>query len=426
MSYLLSTLKSGRAFIITNHLSKKIIIILLTIILVLIPETIQANSENNKKESLVIEQNHMDNFDQNMEFFLKFGYIPGLSACIIKNNEIIWSKGYGYSNIENNTKADENTLYLSGSMSKSITATAIFQLYEKGFFKLDNNINDYLPFNVTNPYHPDNLITIRMVLTHTSSLQIEPRSFYRLYYEEESPKLSYWLEDYFYTNGTIKQNVWTEYIPGEKFIYSNLGYCILGYLIECITNISFEQYCNDYIFEPLNMDNTSILLSEINRDKLACPYILGYKYPKLLDPGLFVKIPHYSIIFYPAASMRTSIIDMSHFLIAFMNNGVYNNTQILKKETIEMMQTIQYEKQQLPLRKNYDYGFGWQIWSTFGKEVYIGHGGGMFGYNSLMKTRSSDNTTIIYYLNRYVSNDKRGRLSLVLIENSLFNKARLI
>lgn len=94
-----------------------------------------------------------------------------LSVCIIKDNKTVWSKSYGYSHPHLFRKATNRTIYGVGSITKTITATAILQLYEKGLLDLNDDINTYLPFELRNPNFPDVPITIRSLLTHRSSNQ---------------------------------------------------------------------------------------------------------------------------------------------------------------------------------------------------------------------------------------------------------------
>ena len=97
-------------------------------------------------------------------------HFPGLSACIVKDDQIIWKNVYGYANIEENRLVTDSTLFFLASVSKPVTGTAIMQLWEQGLFNLDDDINNYLPFQVRNPSHPNDPITFQMLLTHTSSI----------------------------------------------------------------------------------------------------------------------------------------------------------------------------------------------------------------------------------------------------------------
>ena len=98
-------------------------------------------------------------------------HIPGLSATILKNDTIYWTKSYGYANISSGQLVEDSTLFRLASVSKTIVATAIMQLYEQEYFDLYDPINDYLPFQVNNPDHPSTNITFHMLMTHTSSIR---------------------------------------------------------------------------------------------------------------------------------------------------------------------------------------------------------------------------------------------------------------
>ena len=100
---------------------------------------------------------------------MSFTHIPSLSACIIKNDTIVWSKAFGWSDIYNLKKAKSDTIYRVASITKTFTATALMQLYEQGLFDLDDNVSEYLPFDLKNPKYPECNITFRMLLAHQSS-----------------------------------------------------------------------------------------------------------------------------------------------------------------------------------------------------------------------------------------------------------------
>jgi len=97
-------------------------------------------------------------------------HIPGLAASIVKEGDIYWTCAYGFANIEDSIEVTDTTLFMLASVSKTVTGVALMQLWEAGLFQLDNDINNYLPFEVHNPNFPDSVITFRMLLTHTSSI----------------------------------------------------------------------------------------------------------------------------------------------------------------------------------------------------------------------------------------------------------------
>jgi CubicO group peptidase (beta-lactamase class C family) len=188
--------------------------------------------------------------------------IPSLSACIIKNNEIVWAKYYGNSAVSNSLP-DSSSIYPVASVSKTILVTAVMQFYERGLIDLDADINNYLPIEVRNPHYFGRIITARMLLTHTSGLawpvdDYEVPGFYDYHPFDSAPPLNEWIPEYVLPGGSHYVNsVWKNTIPGDRELYSNIGTAILGYLVEVLSGKDFNTYCEQNIFAPLEMNNTS-------------------------------------------------------------------------------------------------------------------------------------------------------------------------
>ncbi len=388
---------------------KKTLFILLTIIILLL--SIEINTV--AKPKLTIISNELT-FEDKILFYMKLAHAPSLSACIIKNNTLIWSQGFGYADIKNSKPATENTIYMAGSISKTITATAFMQLYEKGYFKLDDDVNKYLPFSLRNPNFPDTPITIRMLLSHQSSLQDTPTMFLHFLITTYPYE---WLKEYLTPGGCIYDpNVWnSKYAPGEHFSYSNIGYEVLGYIFEIISNQTLEEYCQKNIFNPLDMKHTSFHASDFDIKDLAVPYfwLLGH----------YIPFPHYDIENKAAGGIRSNVIDLAHLLIAHMNNGIYNNTRILNSETIKLMHSPQYPNNS---DSSFQYGLGWEIHRSEGT-IYEGHSGSVFGGIAFMFFRESDNIGVIFFINKnrilHIRPYTLETIGLTGIKNTLFEKA---
>jgi len=359
-------------------------------------------------------------FDKYITFLMKFAHKPSVSACIIINDSVVWSKGYGLYDIENNKPATPDTLYLMASISKTVTATALMQLYEQELFDLDDDVNDYLPFSLRNPNFLDTSITFRMLLSHRSSLASDNSDRLCCSIIPGDPDIpSYpdpWLEDYLTLGGSAyHSSVWSDSLPGEQYYYANIGYSIIGYLVELISGQNFNEYCKDHIFTPLEMYNTSFRLKDHNTSEIAIPYFY--------QEGEYKANPHYGMhVIYPAASMRTSIEELSHFLIAHMNGGIYKDVRILNESTVELMHTAHY-----PINdKGYGYGLGWSIKEKLFRKKEIGHSGGWPGVHTQMTYRPDDKTAILIFTNSYDSSQFSGPvvgLAFKLIINALFMKA---
>jgi CubicO group peptidase (beta-lactamase class C family) len=403
-------------------------VILILLISISISSVIGKIEDNN---TVIIEyQNHnykntfIDSiFDKLLSYYMDYGHFPSLSACILKSDEVIWDGSYGFYDLENSKQATTDTIYMVASISKTITGTALMQLFDQDLFDLDDDVNDFLPFNLRNPNFPDDIITFRMILSHASSLSLDSSmSHYWWANWSGDPPISWypypWLEDYLIPGGKWYDSIiWSEENrPGERMMYANINFDIAAYLVEFISGQSFNDYCKDNIFTPLDMFNTSFSLTDLDIENAALPY--HYQ-----TSGTHKRYDHHKILHYPAAGLRTSINDLSHFLIVHMNGGVYNGVRILDEETVDMMHMIQSEIE------NYIwYGLGWRIWKTYGIERFSGHTGDFTpGFSTTMKIRIRDNNGIIFFVNadRMQNNQEDGNKAVSMIQKILFLKATL-
>jgi len=173
----------------------KSLVIFVIVLLILINSNIVASNAFLDKSSI-------DNIDID-EYILEemqSKHIPGLAASIAIGESIIWKGAYGYANIEINRKVKNETLFKIASVSKTITATALMQLYEEGLIELNDPINDYLPFNVIHPMYPYKEITFHMLLTHSSG--IKDNWEYLFHFVGDCPiPFQTFLEEYLVTGG---------------------------------------------------------------------------------------------------------------------------------------------------------------------------------------------------------------------------------
>lgn len=369
-----------------------------------------------KKQLLLEEQcNSFEDllFDLKIRTSIGIGRFNSLSGCIIKNDTVVWSKGYGWARPGRRPTPD--TVYMAASISKAITATAFMQLYEKKMFNLTDDVNKYLDFEVRNPKFPGVNITFQMLLAHRSSLndndQLKDWWFSLMmgftsalsYSEYPYPRI----KEYLLPNGSLyEERIWRDKPPGEEDQYTSVSFILLEHLFNIISGESLEEYCRKNIFDPLNMKNTSFQLSHFDRKQLAIPYV------RL--SVLKIPMPHFQLA-HASSNLRTTVDDLSHFLIAHMNGGVYNGVQILKESTVEEMHRIQYP--------NGYYGLGWQHADESGDGIQ-GHGGLWLGCDSNMRMRPSDNIGVIFFMNGAVDVDiPRMNFAYNEIAQELFSKA---
>jgi len=369
-------------------------------------------------------------FDLKISFIMKIAGYPSLTACIIKDDQIIWSKGYGYYDLSERKPATINTNYVIASITKTITGTALMQLYEKGLFNLDDDVNTVLPFDLRNPNFPDDPITFRMLLSHTSSLNQNSQDQYYWFNFSGDPPFDFFPEPYlreFLLPGGkyYDSTVWsTEHRPSEYAMYANINFDIISYLVEILSGEPLLEYCDTHIFSPLDMKNTGFNLSRLDINNVAIPYQrwMGRYYTINKSGFLFGEnwIPseqYWRVRFYPAAGVYTTVSDLSHFLIAHMNDGVYNGTRILEKETVELMHEIQPENQ-------VGYGLAWSDYTI--KGIYMtGHDGGLPGVETFMYYNQTEDIGVIYLSNGGPMSSRlpfRGWYPFTWIVYSLFTK----
>ena len=316
--------------------------------------------------SNILLNNSIDDFIINE---MSLHHIPGLSASIVRNENVIWADSYGYANISQNLLVKDTTLFMLASISKTITATAIMQLYEHGYFDLNDSINDYLPFQVIHPNFPSTNITFHMLFTHSSSIQ-DNWDVITSYPGDSPNPLGEYLEDYLTPGGAYYNATMNFYPqePGTVYNYCNVAVALVGYLVEVISGVPFDDYCEINIFDPLGMDETAWFLADLNVSNIAVPYHW--------DGNNYIPYGHYGLDLYPAAQLRTSTTQLSHILLMMMNNGEYNSTQILEESTVNLMLTPQ-----LPWHPSV--GIIWQkIWQ--GGRTLWGHLGGYDGISTYM------------------------------------------
>ena len=390
---------------------------------------------------------------QFIESTMQTHLIPGLSVSIVKNEHIVWEKNFGHANISENILVDENTMFILSSISKTVTAAALMQLFEDNFFMLDDNINDYLPFNVNHPDFQSNPISFKMLLSHTSGIK-DNWSVMPYYDGDSTLDLGYYLQEYLTPEGEFygSNSNFTNSMPGTNYSYSNIGVALIGYLVEVISNQPFNEYCNENIFEPLEMWNSFWLLSEIeNINQVALPYQLSggtgttcyeigcgvydesnscfcdaacveyedccQDYEQICGENgtgsslnNLAEYENYGYSDYPSGQLRTSSNNLAKFMSIFINDGIYNNVRILESETIELIKTIHY-----PFI-NSTQGLIWYYKNQNGRTLF-GHNGGDIGSSTDMFISFSDNLGVVLLTNANNYN------AMIQIETAIFSFA---
>ena len=307
--------------------------------------------------------------------------IAGMAVAIVSSDSIIFTQGYGYSDIQTKEPFTPNTVINIASISKTFVGVALMHLVENGKISLDENVNSLLPFDVLNPHSPESIITPRHLMSHSSGIKDDQDVYLPSYhYGGDSPiPLGEFLSDYLSPSGKhySKKN-FTKSKPGVEFVYSNIGAGLAGYIVECVSEMTLNIFTKDVIFKPLGMNNTYWFLSEMDLSKHTRLYESEKKHTQLKNIDL------YGLTTYPDGGVRTTVTDLSYYLLCIMNKGVHKETRILNEETVIDMLTPDYIDSYTKF-----WGIGDQV----------GHGGGDPGVSTGMYYLPKEKLGIIYFIN---------------------------
>ena len=250
--------------------------------------------------------------------------IAGVVISVVKDGKFLFAKGYGFADVEKRTPVSpDNTLFRPGSVSKLFTWTAVMQQVELGKLDLDRDVNDYLDFKIPSTYPKP--ITLRNIMTHTPGFDETISELFVGDAQHLKP-----LADY------MKEHLPARiYAPGTVPAYSNYGATLAGYIVQRVSGEPFDQYIDNHIFKPLRMVHTTFHqpLPDTLQPLMSKGYELGSQPAKSFE---FVEAE-------PAGSSSASAIDMTHFMIAHLQNGKFEDTQILRPETAQLMHSRQFE-----------------------------------------------------------------------------------
>ncbi len=299
------------------------------------------------------------------------GEIPSATIALVQDDRIIWTGAFGHSNLWARTPAVPKTVYLIGSTFKTMSMFALLQQMEKGKFKLDDPVNDYLEEFKIQEEDPDNPVTFRHLLSHTSGL---PGDFGPHAVWGDSVPLS--LKEYLTKRLKVRNP------PLTKLVYSNMAYTLIAYLVEKFSGVPYKNYIQKNIFDPLEMKDTAFFPKGNMEERLAIPYIYNTK------TNSHVPATRLKANVWPAGIVYGTIIDQAHWLIANLNHGVYKEHCLIREETFKQVMTRQSDKFNGPISDgwlNETTGFGLTWWISEHKdEKLFAHSGSVPGYTAFL------------------------------------------
>jgi CubicO group peptidase (beta-lactamase class C family) len=306
-------------------------------------------------ESAGMSSERIDRIDAMCQEAVKSGDLPGIVALVARNGKIVFHEAYGMADNTSSRKMKEDDIFRIASQSKAITSTAVMMLWEEGKFRLDDPISKYIPafknpqvlaaFKYADTSYStvaaDNEITIRHLLTHTSGLGygvIDGDERFAMLYEKAG------ITDLFTTEPvTIEESVKKladlplHHNPGDKFTYSE-GLDVLGYFIEVVSGMPFDEFLRKRLFDPLGMDDTWFYLPKSKAERLvAVQQKMDGKWAKY--PVTFYDtdypISGAKTFFSGGAGLCSTAKDYATFLQMYLNGGELNGVRILSRTTVQ-------------------------------------------------------------------------------------------
>jgi CubicO group peptidase (beta-lactamase class C family) len=305
-------------------------------------------------------------FDEWLDAKLAYERIPGASVGLVVDQELVWSKGFGYADVSRKVPTTPDTIYGICSISKLFTAIAVMQQRDAGKLQLDDPVENYLPYFTLKPTSPDDPpVRIRDLLTHSGGV---PREAAQDYWD--APGFIFPTKEELIA-GLAGQSML--YPPERYYQYSNLGMTLVGEVVERVSGVPYERYVQESILEPLRLTRTTTSLPESERGRS-----LATGYGPLTREGTREVMPFYNArAITPAAGLASNVRDLGAFAawqFRLLRNG---GEEVLKAATLREMQRVQWVDPDWRMTR----GLGFRV-RREGNETLVGHFGSCPGYRT--------------------------------------------
>ena len=348
----------------------------------------------------------IETIDKELNTVIERSKAAGFAIAIVKGNDMIYAKGFGYSDLENKVPVTPNTVFAIGSTTKAFTASLIGILEDKGKVDLNESPRTYIPELQFFNSEMDAQITIKDLMTHRTGLPRHDGSWRSFGHDSKEELL---------TRIAFQEPI----APVRtKWVYNNFMYFVQGAIIERLTEQSWSNNIEQNFFKPLEMTNSNTNLDALKKNSQAA---IGYYF----DDGINAEIDYYDIAAMEAAgSINSSVNDMSKWMMAWLNKGEYNGTQVIPSAYVKAAMSSQtiitgkFPKDTDPSTFMNNYGYGWFIKSYKG-HYRAAHGGGIEGFTAEIALFPTDDLGIVILTNQNQSGlpqTLRNRISDILLD----------
>jgi CubicO group peptidase (beta-lactamase class C family) len=333
-----------------------------------------SDSEGGTKKQVSDTQSFESFFDERIENQLEENNIAGATVSVVADGEIAFAKGYGYADVEAEEPVQaDRTLFRIGSVSKSVTGTAVMRAMENGDVSLDTDVNEYLDeFQVPAAY--DEPVTLEHLGTHTAGFEEKTVG---LFARDNPAPLDEAVRD---APARVRP-------PGELASYSNYGVGLEGHVLAEAAGTEFAEYVREQVFEPLGMERSTFRQPP---PELEDSTSKGYIYAN----GEFQEEGFEYVPLRPAGSMSATATDMARFMLVHLNGGTFEGTRFLEEETTEGMHEGRFTNH--PAINSVGYGF-YEI-DRDGTRM-IGHNGATILFHSMMSLFPDENLGVFVSYN---------------------------
>ncbi len=285
----------------------------------------------------------------------ELGFV-GLSIALVDDQKVIWAQGFGFADLEEGVNATGDTVYGFGSISKPLVATAAMQMAEEGLLDLDRPYQAYVPdFSIRSRFPEGDPITARSLLTHHAGIFSD---YMAGEYAANPESMADFVREL--------KSEFVSFPPNYKYMYSNIGYVMLGNQMAVVDGEIFSDLMERRLFDPLGMTRSSYLLDPRVQAHLSKPYWRGTEEEQFLERDL------------PAGGLYSTVTDLSCFMRMVFAGGTFEGQVILAPDTLMEMLTPQNRGLEFDLGQ--PQGIGWDLttWPGVGPEGtrMAGHGGG--------------------------------------------------
>jgi CubicO group peptidase (beta-lactamase class C family) len=298
--------------------------------------------------------------------------VVGLSVAVVKNNKVIYNHSFGFKDVEKQLPLTNQSIFRIASISKSFTTTAIMQLVAEKKIRLDQDISELVGFKVRNPAYPSTVITLKMALSHRSSIN-DSEGYFSLDAIDPAKNPNF-------------AKCYNAYEPDKGYMYCNLNYNLAGSILEKVTGVRFDKYIQQQILQPLGLyggynvnelDSQLIAkIYEFNKETQGFTLSLNAYAPRTEEINNYT-MGRTTPIFSPTGGMKISANDLAKYMIMHSQLGKYNGGRMISKKLSQQMQEIISEEE----------GYGMALETTtqlIAGKTMIGHTGVAYGLYSIM------------------------------------------